>query len=62
RIKHIQGISVYKDRSGMIKIWNADCLKYFKKHNFNFFLYPMLSIGLKVTGIMRVIRAKILKV
>ncbi len=62
RIKHIQGISVYKDRSGMIKIWNSDCLKYFKKHNFNIFLYPMLFIGLKITGILRVIRAKILKV
>ncbi len=62
RIKHIQGISVYKDRSGMIKIWNSDCLKYFSKHNKNFLLYPLLFVGLKVTGIIRIIRAKLLKV
>jgi len=62
RIKHIQGISVYKDRSGMIKIWNADCPKYFSKHNKNILLYPLLLVGLKVTGIIRIIRAKLLKV
>lgn len=61
KVKHIEGISVYKDRSGMIKIWNKDCLRYFKKHNNNTFLYTMLFIGLKVTGVFRVIKAKIFR-
>jgi len=61
KVKHIEGISVYKDRSGMIKIWNDDCLKYFKKHNYNAFLYPLLFIGLKVTGVLRVIKAKLFR-
>jgi len=62
RVKHIQGISVYKDRSGMIRIWNSDCLKYFKKHNNNIFLYPLLFIGIKITGFVRIIRTKLLKI
>lgn len=61
KVKHMQGISVYKDRSGMIKIWNKDCMRYFKKHNFNPFLYPLLVIGLKVTGVLRVIKAKLFR-
>jgi hypothetical protein len=61
KVKHIEGISVYKDRSGMIKIWNKDCLRYFKKHNYNVILYPLLFIGLKVTGVLRVIKAKIFR-
>ena len=61
KVKHMQGISVYKDRSGMIKIWNLDCMRYFKKHNYNPFLYPLLVVGLKVTGILRVIKAKVFK-
>lgn len=61
KVKHMQGISVYKDRSGMIKIWNKDCMRYFKKHNYNLILYPMLVFGLKVTGVLRVIKSKIFK-
>jgi hypothetical protein len=61
KVKHIEGISVYKDRSGMIKIWNKDCLRYFKKHNYNVFLYSLLFVGLKVTGVFRVIKAKIFR-
>lgn len=61
KVKHMQGISVYKDRSGMIKIWNQDCMRYFKKHNYNPFLYPLLVIGLKITGVLRVIKAKLFK-
>jgi GT2 family glycosyltransferase len=61
KVKHMQGISVYKDRSGMIKIWNKDCMRYFKKHNYNPFLYPILVIGLKVTGVLRVIKAKLFR-
>jgi GT2 family glycosyltransferase len=62
RVRHIQGISIYKDRTGMIKIWNQDCLKYFKKHNYNIFLYSLLFIGLKITGFARIMRAKLLKI
>jgi len=61
KVKHMQGISVYKDRSGMIKIWNLDCLRYFKKHNYIPFLYPLLFVGLKITGVLRVIKAKVLR-
>jgi len=61
KVKHMQGVSVFKDRSGMIKIWNLDCLRYFKKHNYNLVLYPLLFIGLKVTGVLRVIKAKLFR-
>ncbi|MDD5360685.1 MAG: glycosyltransferase family 2 protein [Ignavibacteria bacterium] len=62
RVRHIQGISIYKDRTGMIKIWNQDCLNYFKKHSYNIFLYSLLFIGLKITGVARILRAKLLKI
>lgn len=61
KVKHMQGVSVFKDRSGMIKIWNQDCLRYFKKHNYNPFLYLLLIIGLKITGVLRVIKAKLFR-
>ncbi len=59
KVKHMEGISVFKDRSGMIKIWNNDCLRYFKKHNYNPFLYSLLFIGLRITGFFRIIKAKL---
>lgn len=59
KMKHKQGTSVFKDRPSMIKYWNADCRRYFKKHNYNIILYPMLSIGLAVTGFFRIIKAKL---
>jgi GT2 family glycosyltransferase len=55
KIIHKKGLSVYKNRKHMIKIWNQDCLKYFKKHNENFILYPLLLIALKISGFLRVI-------
>lgn len=61
KVKHMEGISVYKDRSGMIKIWNDDCLRYFKKHDYNPVLYPLLYIGLKTTGFFRIIKAKLFR-
>jgi GT2 family glycosyltransferase len=61
KVKHIEGISVYKDRSGMIKIWNLDCLRYFKKHNYKPLPYLFLFIGLKITGFFRVIKAKVFR-
>ena len=61
KVKHIEGISVFKDRAGMIKIWNRDCLRYFKKHNYNPVLYLLLYVGLMVTGVLRIIKAKIFR-
>ena len=61
KVKHMEGVSVYKDRSGMIKIWNDDCLRYFKKHDYNPVLYPLLYIGLKTTGFFRIIKAKLFR-
>lgn len=61
KVKHLQGISVFKDRSGMIKIWNQDCLRYFRKHNYKPFPFAMLYIGLKVTGFFRIIKAKLFR-
>jgi len=61
KVKHMQGVSVFKDRTGMIKIWNLDCMRYFKKHNYNPFLYPLLVVGLKITGVLRVIKAKLFR-
>jgi hypothetical protein len=58
KIIHAKGKSVYKDHKRMIKIWNSDCLKYFKKHHYNFILYPLLSFGIHFTGFFRAIFAK----
>lgn len=49
KIFHIKGASIYKDRKNMLKIWNDDCITYFKKHYNNFLLIPLLSIGLKLS-------------
>jgi GT2 family glycosyltransferase len=59
KVRHSTGVSVYKDRSAMIKHWNGDCLKYFRKHNFSPVPYAFLFIGLKITGFIRIILQKI---
>lgn len=61
KVKHIQGASVFKDRSGMIKIWNEDCLRYFNKHDYKPLPFLMLKIGLNVTGFFRIIKAKLFR-
>jgi len=63
KIFHTKGVSIYKDRVRMIKIWNEDCLKYFKKYYYknNFFLYNWLLISLKVTGFFRILHYKLTK-
>lgn len=61
KIIHEKGTSIYKDRVRMIKIWNEDCLKFFRKYHYNFILYNWLKISLKVTGILRIIFYKITK-
>lgn len=58
KIIHSKGRSIYKDRKNMIKIWNKDCLKYFKKYHYNFILYPLLSFGIHFTGFFRTLFAK----
>lgn len=49
KIFHIKGVSIYKDRKNMLRIWNNDCITYFKKYHNNFLLNPLLSIGLKLS-------------
>lgn len=49
KIFHLKGASIYKDRKNMLKIWNDDCITYFKKHYNNSFLDTLLSLGLKLS-------------
>ena len=44
KIIHKKGISINKDRSKMIKTWNSDCLKYFKKYHYSFVKFHVLKI------------------
>lgn len=55
QILHRKGTSIYKNRSYMIRLWNNDCIKYFKKHNYNFILFPLLNISLRLSGYIRMI-------
>jgi GT2 family glycosyltransferase len=61
KIVHEKGVSIYKDRERMIKIWNEDCLSYFKKYNNNILLYGWLYISLKISGYLRILYYKIRK-
>ncbi|MDQ3194620.1 MAG: glycosyltransferase family 2 protein [Bacteroidota bacterium] len=54
KIFHTKGVSIFKDRIRMIKIWNTDCLSYFRKYHYNFFLYRWLSASLNLSGYMRI--------
>jgi len=58
---HQKGVSIYKDRVRMIKSWNEDCLSYFKKYKYNFFLYSWLSVSLKLSGYLRILLYKLRK-
>jgi len=58
---HKKGSSVYKDRIKMIKVWDEDCLEYFKKHHRNTFLLFWLNINLKISEIIRILFYKLLK-
>jgi GT2 family glycosyltransferase len=59
KVYHKIGTSILKNRVRMIKAWNDDCLSYFKKNGYNFFLHLILLIGLKITGLIRIILTKI---
>lgn len=50
---HLKGTSVYKDRKRMIKIWNVDCLSYFKKYYDNLIPYNLLKAGLFISSFVR---------
>ncbi|MBK8981379.1 MAG: glycosyltransferase family 2 protein [Ignavibacteria bacterium] len=58
---HTKGVSIYKDRENMIRIWNKDCAEYFSKHHKNIILQSLLSAGLKLTGIIRILIYKLKK-
>jgi hypothetical protein len=60
KIYHKIGTSILKDRVRMIRVWNRDCLRYFKKHDYNFFLFTLLRIGLFLSGELRILFTKIL--
>ncbi|HRJ85205.1 MAG TPA: glycosyltransferase family 2 protein [Ignavibacteria bacterium] len=55
---HEHGVSIKKDRSNMIRVWNDDCVKYFEKHFGGGLLLLWLKINLKISGIIRVFLAK----
>lgn len=52
KIRHSKGVSIYKDRANMIKVWTKDALAYFNKHK-NSALYPVFALGLNFTGFFR---------
>jgi len=60
KIHHKIGTSILKDRVRMIRAWNSDCLMYFRKNNYNYFLHSILFVGLKVSGFFRIIFTKII--
>jgi len=62
KVRHSTGVSIYKDRSAMIKHWNSDCLKYFRKHDYKHIPYFFLFIGLNATGFIRVLIQKIIHI
>lgn len=58
---HKHGDSIHKDRVRMIKVWNKDCIQYFKKHHPNKLLVLWLKISLKITEFFRILYYKIIK-
>lgn len=59
-VYHKIGTSILKDRVRMIKAWNEDCLKYFRKNGYNPILHSILFVGLKISGMLRIIFTKLL--
>jgi len=55
KIIHKKGISINKDHAKMIKAWNSDCLKYFKKYHYNFVKFHVLKILLTVIYPIRIL-------
>lgn len=61
KIIHEKGVSIYKDRVNMIKVWNEDCLSYFKKYSHSSLLLLWLEVSLKISGFFRILFYKIKK-
>ncbi|MDQ3019702.1 MAG: glycosyltransferase family 2 protein [Bacteroidota bacterium] len=61
KVIHKKGVSIYKDRKRMIRVWNEDCLSYFKKYYNNFILYNWLLVSLKLSGFFRILIYKLQK-
>ena len=61
KIVHKKGVSIYKNRIKMIKVWNKDCIKYFEKHNQNFLPLIWLKINLKISEIIRILYIKLFR-
>ena len=59
KVFHTKGVSIYKDRERMIRVWTDDCLSYFKKNNYNFLVYSFLWISLKLSVILRILLYKL---
>jgi len=59
-VYHKIGTSILKDRVRMIKAWNEDCLRYFRKNEYKPFLHFLLSIGLRISGFLRILFTKII--
>jgi GT2 family glycosyltransferase len=55
---HKKGTSIYQNREKMIKVWNKDCVKYFKKYHNNAFLILWLKFNLKISEIIRILYYK----
>ncbi len=55
KIVHKKGISIFKNRSKMIKVWNSDCLKYFKKYHYSFVKFYVLKILLNIIYPIRIL-------
>lgn len=61
KVIHKKGASVYKDREKMIKVWNTDCVEYFKNNFDNPLKQKLLSTGLKISSYFRILKYKLLK-
>ncbi|MBS1518181.1 MAG: glycosyltransferase family 2 protein [Bacteroidetes bacterium] len=60
-IRHSKGVSIYKDRERMIRIWNKDCSEYFRKYHGNTMLLNLLKAGLKISEFVRIFLYKLSK-
>jgi GT2 family glycosyltransferase len=61
KIIHTKGVSIFKDRERMIRVWNNDCISYFKKYHNGFILYNWLLISLNLSGFLRILNYKLQK-
>ncbi|MDZ4711459.1 MAG: glycosyltransferase family 2 protein [bacterium] len=59
KVLHEKGVSIYKERVKMIRVWNNDCMKYFEKHYNNTLAIAWLNVSLRLSGFFRIIIFKI---